>query len=144
LLILDEATSALDNKSEIEVQKALDIVSQGVTTVIIAHKIDTIINSDNIICLENGRVVEQGTHEQLLAKGHHYSNLVQSQNEKERKEKQKKDERIKEELSRLSLSQHIDHNDINLEEIKEHDEEQENASEDDNIHMENQIMSNCK
>jgi ABC-type methionine transport system ATPase subunit len=142
LLILDEATSALDNKSEVEVQKALDIVSQGVTTVIIAHKIDTIKNSDNIICLDNGKVVEQGTHEDLLARGLYYSNLVQSQAEKERKEKQKQEERIKEELSRLSLSQHVDHNDINLEEIKENDEEHENNSEEDTIRFENPIISN--
>lgn len=143
LLILDEATSALDNKSEIEVQKALDIVSQGVTTVIIAHKIDTIKNSDNIICLEKGKVVETGKHEELLARGHHYSNLVQSQGEKERKQKQKQMERMKEELSRLSLSQHIDHNDISLEEIQEHDEENHNSNEDDENyeHPENKPMS---
>jgi ABC-type multidrug transport system ATPase subunit len=122
----------LDSKSEIEVQKALDIVSQGVTTVIIAHKIDTIKNSDNIICLDNGKVVEEGKHEDLLARGLYYSNLVQSQTEKEKKERQKQDERIKEELSRLSLSQNIDQNDINLEEIKEHDEENDEENDKEN------------
>ncbi len=131
-MILDEATSALDSKSEIEVQKALDIVKQGVTTVIIAHKIDTIKNSDNIICLDNGKVVETGKHEDLLARGHYYSNLVQSQEEKQKKEKQKQEERMKEELSRLSLSQNVDHNDINLEEIQENDDE--NESEEDIMH----------
>ncbi len=141
LLILDEATSALDSKSEIEVQKALDIVSQGVTTVIIAHKIDTIINSDNIICLDNGKVVEEGKHEDLIARGHYYSNLVQSQAEKQRKDKQKQQERFKEELSRISFSQNIDQNDINLEEIKENEEENESIIEDEFHEAENKLMS---
>lgn len=90
LLILDEATSALDNKSEKEVQKALDIVSQGVTTIIIAHRLQTIMNSDKIICLDQGHVVEVGTHDQLMAKNGFYANLVQSHAEKEKKEKEKK------------------------------------------------------
>jgi ATP-binding cassette subfamily B (MDR/TAP) protein 1 len=115
LLILDEATSALDRKSEVEVQKALDIVSKDVTTVIIAHKIDTIKNSDMIVCLDNGKVVEQGKNDELLAKGSFYSTLVHSQEEKEKKDKQIKDERIREHINRLSLQGPIDANKIDLE-----------------------------
>ena len=79
ILILDEATSALDNKSEKEVQKALDSVANGITTIIIAHRLSTIINSDNIVVLKEGRIVEAGTHEQLLEKKGYYSLLIQHQ-----------------------------------------------------------------
>ena len=98
LLILDEATSALDNKSEKEVQKALDIVSQGVTTIIIAHKIETIMNSDVIICINDGGIVEKGKHIDLLAANGFYSGLVQTVAEKQRKERQRLHEREEEEL----------------------------------------------
>jgi ATP-binding cassette subfamily B (MDR/TAP) protein 1 len=76
ILILDEATSALDNKSEKEVQKALDKVSQGITTIMVAHRLSTIKNADNIIVLETGRLVEQGTHEELYNRKGHYYELV--------------------------------------------------------------------
>lgn len=79
ILILDEATSALDNKSEKEVQKALDSVANGITTIIIAHRLSTIINSDNIVVLKEGRIVEAGTHNQLLEKKGYYSLLIQHQ-----------------------------------------------------------------
>ena len=79
ILILDEATSALDNKSEKEVQKALDSVANGITTIIIAHRLSTIINSDNIVVLKEGRIVEAGTHEQLLENKGYYSLLIQHQ-----------------------------------------------------------------
>jgi len=72
---LDEATSALDNKSEKEVQMALDNVSAGVTTIIIAHRLSTIINSDKIIVLGEKRALEEGTHNELLQKGGEYFNL---------------------------------------------------------------------
>jgi ATP-binding cassette subfamily B (MDR/TAP) protein 1 len=85
LLILDEATSALDNKSEKIVQVALDKVSQGITTIVIAHKIGTIKNSDMIIFLENGVVREKGTHHELLSFKGPYCLLVQSAMEKKKK-----------------------------------------------------------
>ena len=80
ILILDEATSALDNKSEKEVQRALDNISQkNVTTVIIAHRLSTIKNADLIYAIKEGKVIEQGTHKQLLELNGYYAGLVRSQ-----------------------------------------------------------------
>jgi ATP-binding cassette subfamily B (MDR/TAP) protein 1 len=79
ILILDEATSALDNKSEKEVQKALDMVSQGITTIIVAHRLSTIRNADNIIVLDKGTIVEQGNHASLLELQGYYYNLVKNE-----------------------------------------------------------------
>jgi subfamily B ATP-binding cassette protein MsbA len=75
VLILDEATSALDSESERAVQDALDGLMKGRTTIVIAHRLSTIENADRVLAMEGGRLVEQGTHAQLLAAGGVYARL---------------------------------------------------------------------
>lgn len=75
ILILDEATSALDNESERHIQAALAEVMRNRTTLVIAHRLSTVENADQIVVLDGGRVVEQGTHRELLARGGHYASL---------------------------------------------------------------------
>ena len=75
ILILDEATSALDTKSERLVQSALDHLMEGRTTIVIAHRLSTIIHADVICVVDDGRIVEQGTHDELLALGGYYAKL---------------------------------------------------------------------
>lgn len=79
ILLLDEATSALDPKAERVVQDALNKVSQFRTTLIIAHKLATVKNADNIVVMSNGMLIEQGTHDALIAKGGYYAKLVAAQ-----------------------------------------------------------------
>jgi subfamily B ATP-binding cassette protein MsbA len=79
LLILDEATSALDSESERQVQAALDTLMQGRTTIVIAHRLSTIEHADRIVVLEHGRVVEEGSHSALLARGGIYAKLHRMQ-----------------------------------------------------------------
>lgn len=76
LLLLDEATSALDAQSEREVQAALDQAMRGRTTLVIAHRLATVQRANRLVVLDQGRVVEQGTHDQLLAKGGLYARLA--------------------------------------------------------------------
>ena len=79
LLILDEATSALDNESERHIQAALAEVMKNRTTFVIAHRLSTIENADRILVMENGRIVESGNHQELLAQGGRYATLLQQQ-----------------------------------------------------------------
>ena len=79
ILILDEATSALDTESEHLVQEALDHLMHGRTTLVIAHRLSTIKNADLICVMQDGRIVEQGTHDQLMAHSGHYRHLVDMQ-----------------------------------------------------------------
>lgn len=81
VLLLDEATSALDNESESIVQAALERASHGRTTIIVAHRLSTIINADLIFVFDQGVVVETGTHTQLMeAKGVYYNLVITQQN----------------------------------------------------------------
>lgn len=80
ILILDEATSALDSESEKLVQEALERLMKGRTTLVIAHRLSTIRNADLICVMHEGRIVERGTHDELIALGGHYSHLVSMQN----------------------------------------------------------------
>jgi ABC-type transport system involved in Fe-S cluster assembly fused permease/ATPase subunit len=84
ILILDEATSALDSHTEKEIQDALDRVAQGRTTLVIAHRLSTIVHADAILVVENGRLVEQGTHAELVAKGGLYASLWERQRQAEK------------------------------------------------------------
>ena len=79
ILLLDEATSALDAESERLVQNALEKMARGRTTIAIAHRLATVRKADIICVMDAGRVVEQGTHEELTAKGGHYAKLAKLQ-----------------------------------------------------------------
>lgn len=79
ILILDEATSALDTESEKLVQDALNSLLKGRTSIVIAHRLSTVHNADKIIVIDHGRIAEQGTHEELMARGGIYSKLIEMQ-----------------------------------------------------------------
>ena len=83
VLILDEATSALDSVTEARIQSAFDELAKGRTTLIIAHRLSTIRDSSVILMLENGQVLERGTHAELLAQNGAYARLYNSQFELE-------------------------------------------------------------
>ncbi len=83
ILILDEATSSIDTRTEIQIQAAMDNLMKGRTSFVIAHRLSTIKNSDLILVMNQGDIVEQGTHEELLAKGGFYADLYNSQFEEE-------------------------------------------------------------
>ena len=79
VLILDEATSSVDTRTEIRIQKAMDNLMRGRTSFIIAHRLSTIRNADLILVMNNGDIVEQGTHDELLTKNGFYADLYNSQ-----------------------------------------------------------------
>jgi ATP-binding cassette subfamily B protein len=81
ILVLDEATSALDSFTEREIQSALERVSKGRTTLIIAHRLSTVVHADEILVLDKGVIVERGTHEELLVRRGVYAALWSRQRE---------------------------------------------------------------
>jgi ATP-binding cassette subfamily B protein len=88
ILMLDEATSALDSHTEKEIQDAIDRVAANRTTLVIAHRLSTIVHADNIIVLDKGRLVEQGTHAELIEKNGLYASLWNRQRQAEKAREQ--------------------------------------------------------
>ncbi len=82
MLILDEATSSIDTRTEMKIQRAFQKLMEGRTSFIVAHRLSTIQNADQILVMKDGKVIEQGNHEQLLAQGGFYKNLYESQFER--------------------------------------------------------------
>ena len=79
VLILDEATSSIDTRTEIRVQQAFEKLMEGRTSFIVAHRLSTIRTADRILVMKDGNIIEQGTHEELLAKNGFYKQLYESQ-----------------------------------------------------------------
>ena len=79
ILILDEATSSVDTRTEIEIGKAMKALMKNRTSFVIAHRLSTIVDADNILLMQNGNIIEQGNHAQLLAQNGAYAELYNSQ-----------------------------------------------------------------
>ena len=78
MLILDEATSSIDTRTEIRIQQAFSTMMQGRTSFIVAHRLSTIKNADVILVMKNGKIIEQGNHAELMARGGFYKELYDS------------------------------------------------------------------
>ena len=88
ILVFDEATSSLDSKSEQAILKALKEVAEGHTSLVIAHRLSTIVDADKIVVLDHGEVVEQGSHDKLLAKQGRYADLWFTQQKEQQQDSQ--------------------------------------------------------
>jgi len=109
ILILDEATSALDTHTEREIQSALDQVSRNRTTLVIAHRLSTVVNADQIIVLEAGEIAERGTHSELLANGGLYASMWARQREADEAEERLRTARENDELGVVIRGQPADY-----------------------------------
>ncbi len=98
ILVLDEATSALDTRTEQEIQAALDVVSQNRTTLVIAHRLSTVIHADEIIVLKDGQIAERGTHGELIDRGGLYASMWNRQREAVQAEEKLKQVREEDDL----------------------------------------------
>jgi ATP-binding cassette subfamily B protein len=81
ILLLDEATSALDTHTEREIQSALKEVSKNRTTLVVAHRLSTVVDADEILVLDHGQIIERGQHDELVARGGHYASMWNKQKE---------------------------------------------------------------
>ena len=79
ILVLDEATSSVDSRTEVQIRQAMQRLRQGRTSFVIAHRLSTVRDADLILVMDHGRIVEQGTHQQLMAKGGLYMKLYEAQ-----------------------------------------------------------------
>ncbi|MES0879312.1 ABCB family ABC transporter ATP-binding protein/permease [Roseibium sp. SCP14] len=109
ILILDEATSALDTHTEREIQSALDEVSQNRTTLVIAHRLSTVVNADQIIVLEAGEIAERGKHTELLSKGGLYASMWARQREADEAEERLRAARENDDLGIVTRGQTADY-----------------------------------
>ena len=82
IILLDEATSSLDSETESKIQKALNILTKDKTTIVIAHRLSTILNSHSIYVIDSGKVMERGTHKDLIIKSNLYKNFYEKQIQK--------------------------------------------------------------
>ena len=82
MLILDEATSSIDTRTELEIQQAFDTLMEGRTSFVVAHRLSTIRNASLVLVMKEGKIIEKGTHEELLAAGGFYHRLYNSQFQK--------------------------------------------------------------
>ncbi len=108
ILILDEATSALDTHTEREIQAALDQVSKNRTTLVIAHRLSTVVNADQIIVLEAGEIAERGTHSELMDKNGLYASMWARQREADEAEERLRAAKEADELGIITRGQKAD------------------------------------
>ncbi len=114
VLVLDEATSALDNESERHIQEALEAVMKGRTTLVIAHRLSTVEAADLIIVLDDGRIVERGTHQELISAQGPYAELYSSQFNDEPTSRPKPSRRSKSQAAKLTNTDTVDKTSVSL------------------------------